>query len=459
MRADPAHPMDIKHQDLAMTVLEATGRLRPYGVMVAPDTARVFDAIEQHGGRARFVGGVVRDALLRRDLHDVDMACDLSPEETTAALEKVGIRVVPTGIKHGTVTAITDAGAYEITTLRMDVSTDGRHAEVAFTDNWLDDAKRRDFTFNAIYCDLDGTLYDPFDGQTDLGDGRVRFIGVAEHRISEDYLRILRFFRFQAWFGRPPIDPVGAEACRKGVSGLLDISPERIRDEVLKLLRAKSPAGTVGDMIGFGILPAILPQLSHVANLRIMQWLDSTALADPAIRPDPLRRLAALFKSPDDLDDSDVSANIAEEFARSLRLSNAEVDRFSAMISHAPLIEANLNPDTVRRDLYRMGADRFRDATLLAWSMRAAVPPRCSQDENKAWQNLVTTAANWQPVSMPIQGRDILAAKLVPAGPKMGILLKQAEEHWLDRGCEPDRDELMNYLASHPLVASEQETQ
>lgn len=154
-----------------MTALEVTGRLRPYGIMVADDTARVFDAIKQHGGRARFVGGVVRDALLKRDLLDVDIACDLAPEETQIALEKVGIRVIPTGLKHGTVTAITDAGAYEITTLRVDVLTDGRHAEVAFTDSWLEDAKRRDFTFNAIYCDLDGTIYDPFDGEVDLRDG------------------------------------------------------------------------------------------------------------------------------------------------------------------------------------------------------------------------------------------------------------------------------------------------
>ena len=432
-----------------MTGMEATGRLRPYGIMVADDTARVFDAIEQHGGRARFVGGVVRDALLRRDLHDVDIACDLGPDETTSALEKVGIRVIPTGIKHGTVTAITDAGAYEITTLRVDVLSDGRHAEVAFTDNWLEDAKRRDFTFNAIYCDLDGTLYDPFDGQTDLGDGRVRFIGTAENRIAEDFLRILRFFRFQAWFGRPPIDPVGAEACRKGARGLLDISPERIRDEMLKLLLAKSPAGTVGEMIGFDILPVILPQLTQTANLRIMQWLDSTALADPAIQPDPLRRLAALFKP---TDDNDVSANIAEEFARSLRLSNTEVDRFSAMISDAALIESDLDADTVRRDLYRIGADRFRDAVLLAWSMRASVPPRCTQDENKGWQNLVAAAADWQPIHLPIQGRDILAAKLAPAGPKIGMLLKQAEEYWLDRGCEPNSAELIKYLASHPMT-------
>ena len=439
-----------------MTALEPTGRLQPYGIMVADDTARVFDAIAQHGGQARYVGGIVRDALLKRDLHDVDIACDLKPEETVIALEKVGIRVVPTGLKHGTITAITDAGSYEITTLRVDVETNGRHAEVAFTDSWFADAKRRDFTFNAIYCDPDGTVYDPFDGETDLREGRVRFIGVAENRIAEDYLRILRFFRFQAWFGRPPIDPVGAEACRKGAQGLLDISAERIRDELFKLLRAKSPAGTVGDMIGFGILPTILPQLARTDCLRIMQWLDSTALAVAAIRPDPLRRLASLFVTGDNGADDDLEA--AEQLARALRLSNEQTERFAAMVSHAPFIDPNMSVDDIRRDLYRIGADAFRDAVLLAWSTRASVPPRCSRQENEEWKSLIDAATNWQPVKLPIQGRDILAAGLAPAGPRIGELLKQAENYWLDHGFAPGPDDLMAYLASLSK-AGEQETQ
>ncbi len=445
----------------AMTALEVTGRLRPYGIMVADDTARVFDAIEQQGGCARFVGGVVRDALLKRHLVDVDIACDLAPEATVAALENAGIKVIPTGLKHGTVTAITEAGAYEITTLRVDVLTDGRHAEVAFTDSWLEDAKRRDFTFNAIYCDLDGTIYDPFDGETDLREGRVRFIGVAENRIAEDFLRILRFFRFHAWFGRPPIDPIGAEACRKAVNGLRDISVERIRDEMFKLLRSRSPAGTINDMIGFGILPAILPELIQVDCLRIMQWLDSTALADPAIRPDPLRRLAALFSPGDNKQHSDMQEDnlaAAERFARNLRLSNEETDRFAEMIAHAPLIDPKLPIETVRRDLFRMGADAFRDAVILAWSARGAVPPRCTRLENEEWKALLEAAKNWQPVKLPIQGRDILKAGLAPAGPRVGMLLKRAEEYWLDQDFNPDRDELMDYL-KRQLTAGDKETE
>jgi len=442
-----------------MTALEVTGRLRPYGIMAADDTARVFDAIAQQGGCARFVGGVVRDALLQRDLVDVDIACDLAPEETQSALEKAGIRVIPTGLKHGTVTAITDAAAYEITTLRVDVLTDGRHAEVAFTDSWLEDAKRRDFTFNAIYCDLDGTIYDPFDGETDLRAGRVRFIGVAESRIAEDFLRILRFFRFQAWFGSMPIDPVGAEACRKAVNGLRSISIERIRDEIFKLLRSPSPASTVNDMIGFGILPAVLPQLIHTDCLRIMQWLDSTALADPTIRPDPLRRLASLFAPDDDTgnhgeQEDDLAS--AERFARGLRLSNEETDRFAEMVAHAPLINPKLPIETVRRDLYRMGAAAFRDAVLLAWSARASVPPRCTRAENEEWKTLLEAATNWQPVTLPIQGRDILNAGLATAGPRVGVLLRQAEEYWLEHDFKPDPNELMDYLARQSQVGDEE---
>ncbi|MCC9624538.1 CCA tRNA nucleotidyltransferase [Thalassospira sp. MA62] len=436
-----------------MSALEITGNLRPYGVMVADDTVRLFKVIEDAGGTARFVGGIVRDALLNRDLIDVDIACDLAPETTLKVLEDAGIRVIPTGLKHGTVTAITDFSAYEITTLRVDVKADGRHAEVAFTDSWLADAKRRDFTFNAIYCDLDGTVYDPFDGETDLRNGKVRFIGVAENRIAEDYLRILRFFRFQAWFGHPPVDPIGAEACRKNADGLHGISGERIRDELFKLLRARSPAATVNDMIGFRVLPTILPELDQVASLRMMQWLDSTALADPAITPDPLRRLAALFSSA--LPEGDL-APTAERLAQKIRLSNAQTERFVAMIENAPLIDPGLDDDTIRRDLYRMGADCFRDAVLLGWSMRGAVPPRCSPDENSGWKRLLDIATHWHPVALPLQGRDILQAGLAPAGPQIGIMLKQAEEYWIDRGFVPDRDALIAYLAGQNSVGSQE---
>ncbi|WP_085580262.1 CCA tRNA nucleotidyltransferase [Thalassospira mesophila] len=429
-----------------MTKLDPTGHLAPYGVMAAAQTAHLFAALAQKGGTARYVGGIVRDALLARDLVDVDIACDLKPEISMAALEAAGIRVIPTGLQHGTITAIINDYSYEITTLRVDVTTDGRHADVAFTDNWLLDAKRRDFTFNAFYCDPDGTIYDPFDGETDLRAGRVRFIGVAEDRIAEDYLRILRFFRFFAHFGRPPLDAIGAEACRKGAAGLRDISSERIRDEMFKLLRAPRPAATIGDMVGFSVLPVILPELKNIPRLRIVEWLETTALADPAITIDPLRRMAALFAS--DKTGNDGIAHAAQ-FARSLRLSNDEIERFSLMTASFRLIDNVMDGKRIRRHLYHLGADAFRDAVIMAWADRAAMAGRPVPGENARWQDMLAVAQDWQAPQLPVKGRDILKAQLVPPGPMMGQLLRLAEEYWLENDMAPDHTALMAYMAEH----------
>ncbi|WP_114087574.1 CCA tRNA nucleotidyltransferase [Thalassospira profundimaris] len=434
-----------------MTKLEPTGHFAPQGMMAAPETRRLFSVLAQQGGTARFVGGCVRDALLARDLVDVDIACDLKPESTMAALKDAGIRVIPTGLQHGTITAIINDYSYEVTTLRVDVKTDGRHADIAFTENWLLDAKRRDFTFNALYADIDGTLYDPFHGEADLRIGKVRFIGVAEERIAEDYLRILRFFRFFAHYGRPPIDPIGAEACRKGVPGLHDISSERIRDEMIKLLRAKSPAATIADMIGFSVLPPILPELVNVARLRIVEWLETSALQDAAISIDPLRRMAALFVT--DKNGNDAIAHAAQ-FARSLRLSNDEIERFSLMCVSHHLIDNGMDARRIRRHLYHMGAPAFRDAVIMAWATHTTRSGRVMSGENRRWQDMLDVANGWQPCELPVKGRDILQAKLVPAGPDVGALLRRAEEYWLENDMQPDHDMLMDYLAAHVAGSS-----
>ncbi|OKH88749.1 CCA tRNA nucleotidyltransferase [Thalassospira sp. TSL5-1] len=436
-----------------MTKFDPTGHFAPHGMMAAPETRRLFSVLARRGGTARFVGGCVRDALLARELVDVDIACDLKPEATMAALKDAGIRVIPTGLQHGTITALINDYSYEVTTLRVDVTTDGRHADVAFTDNWLLDAKRRDFTFNALYADIDGTLYDPFHGEADLRIGKVRFIGVAEDRIAEDYLRILRFFRFFAHYGRPPIDPVGAEACRKGVMGLRDISSERIRDEMFKLLRAKSPAATIGDMIGFSVLPPILPELTNVARLRIVEWLETTALQDAAISIDPLRRMAALFMT--DKSGDDAIAHAAQ-FARSLRLSNDEIERFSLMCVSHHLIDNEMDGQRIRRHLYHMGVSAFRDAVIMAWGTHATRSGRPKPGENRRWQDMLEMANGWQQPEFPVKGRDILQAKLVPAGPEMGRLLRRAEQYWLEHDMQPDHDMLMDYLAAYVADPSQE---
>src|SRR3984957_17058565 len=209
--------------------------------MDEPPVQALLAALASGGIAARFVGGCVRNWVSDRRVDDIDLAVDKPPETVMRALEAADLRVVPTGLKHGTVTAIVKGRVFELTTLRRDVETDGRRATVAFTDDWLEDAGRRDFTFNALYADPDGTLYDPFDGRADLKAGRVRFIGDPDRRIEEDRLRVLRFFRFFAWYGKPPIDRPGFEACRRHADALGALSGERVAKELLRLLAAPAP--------------------------------------------------------------------------------------------------------------------------------------------------------------------------------------------------------------------------
>ena len=221
--------------------------------MTAPATRAVTEALSAEGATVRFVGGCVRDAVLGRDAKDVDIATPDPPETVIALLEAAGLKAVPTGIAHGTVTAVADGTPFEVTTLRHDVETDGRHAKVAFTDDWVADAARRDFTLNALYCDADGALYDPVGGIEDARRGRVRFVGDARARIEEDALRLLRFFRFHAHYGRGEADATALAACRELAPLLANLSGERLRDETLKLLAAPESAPVVALMIDMGV--------------------------------------------------------------------------------------------------------------------------------------------------------------------------------------------------------------
>lgn len=371
--------------------------------MSDPPVRMLFDALANRGIAARFVGGCVRDWVLERPISDIDIAVDKPPETVTKALEAADIKVVPTGIKHGTVTAIVKSRPFELTTLRRDVETDGRHAIVAFTDDWREDASRRDFTFNALYADRAGTIYDYFDGQADLKAGRVRFIGDPEQRIAEDRLRVLRFFRFHARFGKPPFDGPGFDACRRNAATVSGLSGERVRKELFRTLDAAGGADAFDAMLEAGVLDHWLPEYAGSPKLR--------ALAAREEKADALRRLAAILPA-----DADATA-----IGKRLKLSTQESVRLQLMLDPANAIDtANL-----RASLYRLGTKLFIDRVLL--------------DAPGDWRAALALAGSWTPPELPIGGNDALALGLKP-GPKVGALIEAVERWWIAGDFSADRD-------------------
>ncbi|MFP6757735.1 MAG: CCA tRNA nucleotidyltransferase [Alphaproteobacteria bacterium] len=395
------------------------GYIEAQAWMTATATRAVLAALTADGAVARFVGGCVRDAVLGRAVKDIDLATTDEPKTVIEKLERAGLKAVPTGIAHGTVTAVAEKQPFEITTLRRDVETDGRHATVAFTDDWIADAARRDFTFNAMFCDADGTLYDPFDGRVDLESGRVRFVGDAKKRIEEDVLRLLRFFRFTAWVGHPPHDVEAVAACREFAPKLVTLSGERVRNELLKLLAAPDP------------LPA----------LALMDELDVTrhVIANP--RDDRLRRLAAMIALEAETGDPipRLAAIVADDVAaliERLRLSNAEAARLEALVAPDHTLGPDIDRQALRRVLYRIGPETANDLLLLAAADQGA----------GTWlESSLETVASWQSVKLPIKGRDVLA-RGIPAGQRVGELLTRVEQWWEDGDYQPDRDEALAYL-------------
>jgi poly(A) polymerase len=363
----------------------------------------LLDALAKAGIAARFVGGCVRDWVLERPISDIDIAVDKPPETVMRALEAADIKVVPTGLKHGTVTAIVKSRPFEITTLRRDVETDGRRAIVAFTDDWRTDAERRDFTFNALYAEPDGTIHDYFDGQTDLKAGRVRFIGEPEQRIAEDRLRVLRFFRFHARFGKPPFDGPSFDACRRNAATVTGLSGERVRKELLRTLEAPGGAEAFDAMLEAGVLDHWLPEYAGSTRLR--------ALAAREEKPDALRRLAAIL--PVDVD--------ATAIGKRLKLSTQESVRLQLMLDPANAIDTT----NLRASLYRLGTRLFIDRVLL--------------DAPGDWRGALALAGTWTPPELPIGGNDALALGLKP-GPKVGALIEAVERWWIASDFSADRD-------------------
>lgn len=346
---------------------------------------------------ARVVGGAVRDALAGRAVADVDLATPEVPNAVVRALAAAGIRAVPTGIKHGTVTAVVDGRGFEVTTLRRDVETDGRHANVAFTDDWRVDAARRDFTMNAMSLDEDGEVFDYFGGIADLRAGIVRFVGDPLTRIAEDYLRILRFFRFHARYGTGCPDAAALTAIGGSVAGLAILSVERVWSELQRILAAPDPSVAVALMDELSVLPVVLPEGADPASLARLIAANAPA--------DPLLRLAALLTGD------------AEPVADRLRLSGAERGRLLALRS-GPALPADADDDTLRRAL----ADAATDILIgRAWLGGSPVALRAR-------------LAALPPPRFALEGRDALSLGVSP-GPAVGALLREVRDWWLTGGC------------------------
>jgi poly(A) polymerase len=407
-------------------MIESLGAL-PW--MTAPATRAVIEALEADGGAgcARFVGGCVRNAVLRKPITDIDIATTLTPDAVTRALAAAGLKAVPTGIDHGTVTAVAKGRPFEITTLRRDVETDGRRAVVAFTTDWAEDAQRRDFRLNALYADPSGRLYDPTaGGLADAHAGRIVFVGDAETRIREDGLRILRFFRFQAWYGRGEPDAAGLAACAalKGLIGQL--SAERVSAELLKLLAADDPRPAVRLMAQAGVLAEVLPEAVGLARFEALVAIETEML----FTEDALLRLAALL--PDD-------PTAAAALANRLRLSNAQKDRLVAALDPEPRLVSWMSPRETRRHIYRLGAPALCDRVTLAWA--ASDRPKATPQ----WRALLPTAQSWKPPPFPLDGEEVMAAG-VPEGPLVGAVMREVEAWWVENDFPADKLALIERL-------------
>lgn len=416
--------------------LEPVGQMPPQVWMTAPATRAVIEALSRDGADVRFIGGCVRDAILKRSVRDIDIAVPMPPEAVMALLRRAEIKVVPTGIDHGTVTAVVDKVAFEITSLRVDVESDGRRAKVAFTDDWQADAARRDFTINALSCSPDGDIYDYFGGLDDLGRGHIRFVGTPRARIAEDRLRLLRFFRFFAHYGRPPADAAALAACRAEARGVSLLSGERVRVETFRTLMASDPADVFLLMQDTGVLEHVLPEADRIDRLRMMTWLDSRAIRFETIEADPIRRLAALITT---------SGDGARTVAARLKMSNAHRDRLVAMMQPACAVTPEAGAPGARRALYRLGAAAVRDLVLLSWADEGATQPRRSRTRTAAWIAILEAADTWTPIEFPLKGRDALALG-VPPGPRVGELMKAIEAWWEHEDYRPDREACLSRL-------------
>ena len=371
-------------------------------------TARVLELLNCHGEEARVVGGAVRNALMNVPIGDIDIATTALPDEVIRRAKAAGIKSVPTGIEHGTITLVIDTHPFEVTTLREDTETFGRRAKVAFGRDWMRDAERRDFTINGLSVDAEGRIYDYVGGLDDIAARRVRFIGDPNQRIAEDYLRILRFFRIHASYGEGQPDRAGYLACISGREGLANLSVERVRVEMLKLMVADGAAIAIAAMVDGGLLQSIFGGVAYTGPFGTMISAERAL----GLAPDPVRRLGALAVA---------VTEDARRLSMRLRLTNAETKALDSM-GHRWWRLAGMDEATARRRLYRLGEDRYRDRLLLAWARLGGDAP--------SWRELATLPERWIAPKFPLKAADFIA-RGIAQGAQLGQVIGLAEDAWL----------------------------
>ena len=379
---------------------------------------RLLHVLDRNGEEARIIGGAVRNALLGEPIGDIDVATTAIPAEVTRRTTAAGFKPIPTGIEHGTITIVVSGQPFEVTTLREDIETFGRHANVSFGRDWKADAERRDFTMNALSLSADGRVHDYVDGIKDLAARRVRFIGDPAKRIAEDYLRILRFFRFHAAYGHGAFDAQGFHACIVARAGLDQLSRERVRMELLKLLVTRHAVATLATMTEAGILVNVLGGVPHLASFANLTKLEPAA----GVAADPVRRLGALGV---------VTAEDADRLMQRLRLTNAEHARLTSIADRWWRVSPTGDHEA-RAMLYRLGTERFTDRALVAWSRS----PANAVDD--AWRALATLPARWVVPVFPLRAADFMK-RGIAKGPGLGAALDAAETAWIAADFPHDR--------------------
>ncbi|VVC46517.1 tRNA nucleotidyltransferase/poly(A) polymerase, RNA and SrmB- binding domain,Poly A polymerase, head [Cinara cedri] len=435
-------------------------------MLVDNETNLIINAIEEFGGEARFVGGCVRDSILKRNVHDIDLATNLLPGQTIKALELYGIKTIPTGLKHGTITAVLNQKSFEITTLRYDVKSDGRHAEVEFTDDWQADASRRDFTFNALYADRHGHIYDYFCGIKDLEARRLNFIGNAEDRIKEDYLRILRAFRFHAKICVGELSNAILEVCKKHSHMIQSLSGERIRDEIFKLLECDNPFPTLESMQKFDILYEIIPQKVNCCILSSELLTNTDALVKLALLLRTTRPLsksiygkkflgevqasiaeyvdvfeerssASITKLPSEIEfrkRSTEDDNLGEYISKFLRLSKKQERRLLFLLTNN--ISTELSEKEQKKYISLYGRELYRDLVRI-----------CGVESAKninTTKRYIAFACTFTTPKFPLSGYDLISLGYQP-GKSLGENLGLIKKHWEDSSYALTKDELMLY--------------